>query len=115
MWSLLLTGFASVGIILIGIGCWLLIVEGKESQRISLIIQQLIARAQSFGLPERDVNNATIMLKAAEYELAFDTVVEQLYENSIQIDAPFYQLATTVVDKMETSKQSLALLKKLIK
>ena len=115
MWSPVWAGGALVAIILVGIVCWRLVIEAKESQRISLLIQQLIARAQSLGLPERDVNNAADMLEAAEYGLAFDIVIEQLYEHSIQIDVPFYHLAATVAGKMEIPEQHYVFVKKLIK
>lgn len=78
-------------------------------------VRTLIGQAKTFGLPYRDVTNATEMLEHAESGVAFDIIVQQLYEYGILIDDAYYQLIKITAEKMKLPEQDFIFLKELIK
>jgi hypothetical protein len=78
-------------------------------------IEILIGKAKEFGLPQMDVGNAEISLDYNEFEVSYDTVVEQLYEHNIIIDNEFYNLAMEICKILNLQKDKYQFLKEIIK
>ena len=98
-----------------GLLSWLISAVNSEKRILNEHVQLLIDQAVVFGLPDQDVANAAELLEYNEFELAFDSLVEQLYEYSISINAEYYQLVKTSAEKMKLPEQSFIFLKELIK
>ncbi len=83
-------------------------------RKLKKMLTELMADAEKFGLPERDINNAVQYFDYFEYGPCFDTIVEQLFEYNIEIDEHFYELCRSIALKMELPEKDYAYLKELI-
>ena len=86
-----------------------------EGKALGEPIGAVIDQAKVFGLPERDVANALSMLEYAEYECAFDIVIQHLYESSVNISAEYFQQLEVIAKKLNLPEQSYFFVKKLIR
>ncbi|HRH46022.1 MAG TPA: MafI family immunity protein [Pyrinomonadaceae bacterium] len=77
-------------------------------------IELLAAKARDLGLSEKDITEALINLEYNEFGLAFDIIVEQMYEFEIKIDQEFYDLAMDICETMKLDKDEYQYLKELI-
>ena len=64
-------------------------------------ITQFINQAKEFGLDPRDAQIANEYLLHREYGIAFDHVVNQLYEYDLKISAHFFEFMLDIAKKME--------------
>ena len=78
------------------------------------ILEQLIAGAQSLGLPDTDLDNAIGYLENDEQWLCFDTIITQLYENEIQFNEEYYLLIVRAASAMKLPPQEYEFMKQLI-
>lgn len=78
-------------------------------------MSQLIDKAQRFGLPDFDINNAKEYIDEGEYECCSNILIVQLYEYSIAIDEEFYALVCEAYNRMKLPENEYAFLKELIK
>lgn len=79
-------------------------------KKISILIEQ----AKAFGLGEVDLTNAREALDYFEYEVAFDTIVTQLYEYGIKINIQFIRLSEDICDSMGIARTRYAFLVELL-
>lgn len=86
-----------------------------EGKNLGEPLDALIDEAKVFGLPEREVANALSMLEHAEYECAFDIIVQQLYEFGISISAEYFQRLDVIAKRLNLPEQNYSFVKKLIK
>lgn len=86
----------------------------RERQRKKLVIQLLAASAEA-GLPAHDYHNAQTMLSAGEYEVAFDIIVQQLYEYELEIPVAVLGLAKQAAESMFLTPGSYFFLKELVR
>lgn len=77
-------------------------------------IISLIDRAEAFGIPEQDIRNANEMLAATEYEVAWDTIVRQIYEYKIPIDEAFYAQVKIIAKALRITSKDYGFLRELI-
>ena len=75
----------------------------------------LIKRANSFGLREEDSNNAMVCITAGKLQLAFDTIVTQLYEDDVKIDLATKELIFQIGSDLCTPIDQYAFTNELIK
>lgn len=66
-------------------------------------LQILINKAQTFGLPSNDIQNAQQYLEYNELELCLDILVQQLYEYEISVDSEFIKIAFQLQCSMKLS------------
>lgn len=78
-------------------------------------INEFIYQAYKLGLPAIDVENALTNLEYNESGLAFETVIEQMYEHSIKIDKGFYDSALEICEILKLDNQKYIYLKELFK
>lgn len=77
-------------------------------------IGALIERARILGLSDTDVKNAAEALDYFELEVAFDTVVTQLYEYEIKVDLEFLRQVDEICDEMGIGKDKYSFLIELL-
>ena len=78
-------------------------------------IRQMIQHAESFGLPEIDVETALEMLEANELGSSFDIVIVQLYEFEIPVTQEFIRLTEEIMDEFGIDRDAYPFLYKLPK
>jgi hypothetical protein len=98
-----------------GFADWLCSFINPEGKTLGEPIRAIIDQARLFGLPERDVSNALDMLEYAEYECAFDIIVQQLYEYDVSISAEYFRLLDIVAKRMRLAERSYFFVKELIR
>ena len=76
---------------------------------------KFIDHAKSFGIPEKDSENAEVFLKNNEFGLCFDTIITQLYEFDIEINEEFYLLADQIGRSLGLELETYSYIKELIK
>ena len=94
-----------------GLADWLGSFINPEGKPIGALIDQ----AKAFGLPEWDVENALSILVHAESECAFDVIIQQLYENDVNISAEYFQHLDVIAKRLNLPEQSYSFVKELIK
>lgn len=75
----------------------------------------MLEQSRALGLPEVDLNTATEFLKNHEYGLCLDTVLTQLFEHGIAIDAAFYHLVVEITEKMDLKEADYVFMRGCIK
>ena len=78
-------------------------------------VPPLLTAALALGLPACDVGNAQDMIEQAEWQLAFDIVVMQLFEYAIPITADFYEQVETGAESMAIAPEAYSFLLLLVK
>ena len=94
-----------------GFADWFGAFINPEGKTLGEPIRALTDQAKSFGLSERDATNALSMLECAEYECAFDIIVQQLYECDIIISAEYLHHLDAVAKRMNLPEQSYSFVK----
>jgi hypothetical protein len=91
--------------------------ESDQSSQAQLdqALRVLVAKAEMFGLPEKDVRTAQEFLEYNEPGCAFEHVVTQLYEYGTPISAEYYQLLQAIAKSMQLPEQHFMYAKELIK
>lgn len=77
-------------------------------------IRSLVTKCRLLGLPEQDCVNANEFLQYHEYALAFDTILTQMYELDIQINAELYQQIETIAQRMSLETRDYSFMAELI-
>ena len=78
-------------------------------------VPQLLAAAMALGLPAHDAANAQEYLKYAEWGLALEIIVEQLFEYAIPVTADFYEQVEACAESMEIAPDTYSFLLLLVK
>jgi len=78
-------------------------------------ILALIKQAEACGLLNVDALAAREFVEYNEYGLAFEHVVDQLYEYGITVNAEFYRLLKAIADRMKLPEQRFVFISELIK
>lgn len=78
------------------------------------VLQKIVDKAGSFGLPNADITYAQVFLKNHEFGLCLETIVTQIYEYEIKIDEEFYQLVTKAAQKLKMPISNVDYIKTLL-
>lgn len=78
------------------------------------ILSEYLNETKLLGLRLVDFNNAREFIDRNELGLAFDIVVEQLYEYDIKIEQAFYESTKNVVDQLRIESTKYSFLEELI-
>ena len=78
-------------------------------------MQEMVKGAEAFGLPKHDVNNALEMTKDRDYDIAFDIIVQQLYEHGIEINDEYFSIITKLAYILSIKKSEYGFVEKLIR
>ena len=76
---------------------------------------KFIDHAKSFGLLNRDLENAEDFLENNEFGLCFDTIVTQLYEFDVEINEEFCLIADQIGKSLGLEPETYSYIKELIK
>lgn len=79
------------------------------------LVSKIIDAVKDTGLGEDDINNAKMLLMNNEHGLAFDTILTQLYEYEVEIDAEFYDLVVQAARKMKLFEDDYLFIKELVR
>lgn len=78
------------------------------------ILSEYLNETKLLGLRLVDFNNAREFIDRNELGLAFDIVVEQLYEYDIKIEQAFYESTKNVADQLRIESTKYSFLEELI-
>lgn len=94
---------------------WRWLKEWFGSDKASVLIHQLLAQAGRLGLPTQDAAIAQEHLDYAEWGLAFEHIVVQLFEYAIPLTADFYEQVETCAERMKIAPEAYSILLLLVK
>lgn len=77
-------------------------------------LHALIDGVQAQGLSQQEVHGAEVMLDYREYELAFDMVLQKLYEHNIWIKAEQFALIESAASRLHIPESEFLFAKKLV-
>ena len=78
-------------------------------------LSKLINWADKAGLGSNDLKATLEFIEYNEGYLAFDTLLEKMYENHIEIDSEFYDLIQLIAETMKLPVGQYAYMKELIR
>ncbi len=84
-------------------------------RKVNRALLELIIKAKETALPEKDITHAEEFIEHGESVLAFEQIVEQLYEFSVPISAELYDAAERCGVLLNMPADKYNYLKKLIK
>lgn len=85
----------------------------EKELKASLLL--LIEKAKIIGLKNQYLVDASEFLAYHEYGLCFDTLIEQIYEESIEIDETFFELVCKVREKLQLPAENYDYLRKCVR
>lgn len=94
---------------------WRQLKEWLGPDRSSVLVKQLLVEAARLGLPARDTVIAQEYLDYAEWGLAFEHIVTQLFEYAIPLTANFYEQVEACAESMGIAPEKYSILLLLVK
>jgi hypothetical protein len=88
--------------------------QNAHFRDLELAIRELIDNAKLLGARDEDIRNALEFLPVDEFGVAWELIVDQIYEYQIPIDRDFYDLAETIAKKMKFPEERYSFLRELI-
>ena len=79
------------------------------------MVQQLLTEAGRLGLPAQDTVIAREYLDYAEWGLAFEHIVTQLFEYAIPLTADFYEQVEVCAERIKIAPEAYSILLLLVK
>ncbi|OGX83912.1 MafI family immunity protein [Hymenobacter glacialis] len=80
-----------------------------------VLVKQLLVEAERLGLPSRDTTIAQEYLDYAEWGLAFEHIVTQIFEYAISLTASFYEQVEVCAESMKMPPEAYSILLLLVK